>query len=395
MNETRLLLAARGLRAAVDGYASIILPAYLLALGLDALEVGIAATATLLGSAALTLSVGPVAGRIDSRALLLAASGLMALTGLGFATLQAFWPLLLVAFVGTLNPSSGDVSLFLPLEQALLARSAPPAKRTALFARYALVGSLVGAFGTLLAALPDLAVRHLGVGMLPALQAMFLLYAAAGAVTALLYRRLPRAPVTERTMTPLGPSRRRVYGLAALFCLDSFAGGLVVQSLLALFLFDRFGLSLAAAARLFFWAGLLTAFSQLAAPWLARRIGLVNTMVFTHLPANACLMAVPFVPEFWQAIALLLVRATLSQMDVPARTSFVMAIVTPPERLAAASLTAVPRSLAAALSPTLAGWLLATSGFGWPLLLAGGLKIVYDLALLAAFGRVRPPEEKA
>lgn len=389
----RLLLATRGLRAVADGFVSILLPAYLLALGLDAFQVGVVATATMLGSAALTLAVGFGAARHDGRTLLLAAAGLMALTGLGFAWLQGFWPLLLVAFVGTLNPSSGDVSLFLPLEQAMLTSAVPEARRTAMFARYALTGSLLAAAGTLLAVLPDLAARHLGTPPLRALSAMFLLYAAIGLAAGLLYRRLPRLAVPDRRVAALGPSRRRVYHLAALFCLDSFAGGLVVQSLLALFLLQRFDLSLAATARLLFWAGLLTALSQLLAPVLARRIGLVRTMVLTHLPANACLIAVALVPELWQAVTLLLVRAALSQMDVPARASFVMAVVTPPERPAAASLTAVPRSLAAALSPMLAGWLLGAGGFGWPLVLAGGLKIAYDLLLLRAFDRVRPPEE--
>ena len=185
-----------------------------------------------------------------------------------------------------------------------------------------------------------------------------------------------------------------VHQLAALFSLDAFAGGLVVQSLLALWLFQAFGLSLAVTAQLFFWSGLLTAVSYLAAAPLARRIGLINTMVFTHLPANLCLVAVPFATELWQAIALLLLRSLLSQMDVPTRTSYVMAVVTPAERQAAASLTAVPRSLAAALSPSLAGWMLGAATFAWPLLLAGALKIAYDLALLARFRHIRPPEEQ-
>ena len=181
---------------------------------------------------------------------------------------------------------------------------------------------------------------------------------------------------------------------AALFSLDAFAGGLVVQSLLALWLFERFGLSLATTGAIFFWTGLLSALSYLAAVPLARRIGLINTMVFTHLPANLCLVAVPFMTELWQAVALLLVRSLLSQMDVPTRTSYAMAVVTPAERQAAASLTAVPRSLAAAMSPSVAGWMLAGASFGWPLLFAGALKIAYDLMLLAEFRHVRPPEEQ-
>ena len=393
--DARLLLLARGLRAVSDGFVSIILPAYLLLLGFDALQVGALATATLLGSALLTLAVGLIGARRAARPLLLAACLLMALTGLGFAAFDDFWPLLVVAFVGTLNPSAGDVSVFLPLEQALLARSVAAPDRTALFARYSLVGSLLGAAGTLLAALPELVARG-GVSPLAAFKGMFVLYAIAGLVAGLIYRRLPSADATAGDAPPsaLGPSRRIVYRLAALFSLDAFAGGLVVQSLLALWLLEAFGLSLAVTAQLFFWSGLLTALSYLAAVPLARRIGLINTMVFTHLPANLCLIAVPFVAELWQAVALLLVRSLLSQMDVPTRTSYVMAVVTPAERQAAASLTAVPRSLAAAVGPSLAGWMLASASFGWPLLLAGALKIAYDLTLLSQFRHVRPPEEE-
>ncbi len=392
--ETRLLLSARALRAAADGFISIVLPAYLLLLGLDPLTIGIVATATLLGSAAVTLGVGLAAARLEPRRTLLAAAMLMALTGIAFASSSSFWPLLMVAFVGTLNPSAGDVSLFLPLEQSLLTHGVAADERTALFARYSLIGAGCGAFGTLLAGLPDLAPAW-GIDGLVALRALFVLYAVVGLAVWLIYRQLPTMPLDrQRPAAPLGPSRRIVYRLAALFSVDSFAGGLVVQSLLALWLFQAFGLSLAATARLFFWAGLLTALSQLAAPALARRIGLINTMVFTHLPANCCLMAVPFVSELWQAIALLLVRSLLSQMDVPARTSYVMAVVTPAERAAAASLTAVPRSLASALGPTIAGWLLTLSAFGWPLLIAGALKAGYDLTLLAQFRHLRPPEER-
>ena len=393
--DSRLLLAARGLRAASDGFVSIILPAYLLLLGFDALHVGVLATATLLGSALLTLAVGFTGVRRHTRALLIAASLLMVLTGLGFAAFVDFWPLLVIAFVGTLNPSSGDVSVFLPLEHALLAGGVAGHDRTALFARYSLVGALLGAAGTLLAALPELAASW-GVARLAAFKAMFVLYALGGLIAALIYRRLGRAEVIDGGPPPsaLGPSRWVVYQLAALFSLDAFAGGLVVQSLLALWLFQTFGLSLAVTAQLFFWSGLLTAVSYLAAAPLARRIGLINTMVFTHLPANLCLVAVPFATGLWQAIALLLLRSLLSQMDVPTRTSYVMAVVTPAERQAAASLTAVPRSLAAALSPSLAGWMLGAATFAWPLLLAGALKIAYDLALLARFRHIRPPEEQ-
>jgi MFS family permease len=397
--ETRLLLAARGLRAIGDGFVSLLLPVYLLELGHGPFEAGAIATATLAGSALLTLLIGLYAHFASGRSLLIGAALLMMLTGIAFAMYEGFWPLLLVAFVGTLNPSSGDVSVFLPLEQAQLARSVSDRERTRLFARYSFIGSIMAAVGALGAALPETAAEFWGTGLKPALQAGFLLYAALGGLALLLYRRLPRASATsdpdQVPARPLGRSRRIVLALAALFSLDAFGGGLVVQSLLALWLFERFGLSLVAASAIFFWTGVLSALSYFAAAWIAERIGLINTMVFTHLPANLCLALVPFAPSLPLAITLLLLRSALSQMDVPTRTSYVMAVVAPEERPAAASVTAVPRSLAAAASPMLAGALLAASGFGWPLVLAGGLKITYDLLLLAMFRNVRPPEETA
>lgn len=389
--DAKLLICAKGLRAVGDGFVSILLPAYLLALGYSALEVGIIATSTLLGSALLTMLVGMVTSRFGHRGPLLCASALMVLTGIGFAGVHGFWPLLLIAFVGTLNPSSGDVSVFLPIEHSLLSGSVGEKDRTAVFARYSLAGGLMGAFGTLLAAIPDLATGWLGISQIAAMQGMFLLYAVLGAAAGAIYRRLPDPGVVPHAAPqPLGPSRGIVYRLAALFGVDAFAGGFLVQSILALWLFQTYGLPLAAAANIFFWTGLLAAVSYLIAVEIARRIGLVNTMVFTHLPANLCIVLIPFVSDLYVAVALLMVRSLLSQMDVPTRTSYVMAVVTPPERPAAASLTAVPRSLASAISPTLTGAMFAAGAMAAPLVACGVLKIAYDLALYAAFRRVGP-----
>lgn len=386
------LLLARALRAFVDGYVAVLLPAYLLALGFGVWAVGLISTATLLGSAFATLALGAWGHRFHQRHLLLAAALLMAATGLGFAGFTAFWPLLLVAFVGTLNPSSGDVSVFLPLEHARLAEAARGDARTALYARYSLTGTLCAALGALLAAVPDWLVAGFGLDRLNALRSLFAVYALAGTAVWWLYRHLPQPPLHELPAppAPLGPSRGVVTRLAALFSIDAFAGGLAVNSLLALWLFERFGLSLAAAGAFFFWAGLLTAASQLAAPWVARRIGLINTMVFTHIPASVCLILAALAPSLTAALGLLLLRSALSQMDVPTRSAFVMAVVTPPERAAAASFTAVPRSLAAALSPSLGGALFAAGWLAAPLIACGVLKIGYDVALWRAFRRVRP-----
>jgi predicted MFS family arabinose efflux permease len=386
---------ARAIRDFGDGFVAILLPVYLTALGMSAFEVGVVATLALLGSAILTLAIGLLGGGRDHRDLLLAASALMVATGLAYAAASDYAVLLFVAFVGTINPSGGSTSVFVPLEHTVLSGAAAPAGRTQAFARYSLIGALAGALGALAAATPE-GLALLGMGKLDAIRTMFVAYAALGVLGGLAYRRIPAAARTPQPQTTraLGPSRRIVYRLAALFSIDSFAGGFVVQSLLALWLFERFDMSLAAASLFFFWTGVLSAFSFPVAAWLGARIGLVNTMVFTHIPSSLCLIGAAFAPSLEWALALLLFRSALSQMDVPTRSSYVMAVVTEAERPAAASVTAVPRSLASAAGPVFAGALFASGYQIWPLLICGGLKIFYDLLLLAAFRYIKPPEEK-
>ena len=386
---------ARALRDFGDGFVAVLLPVYLAAIGLGALQIGIVATLALLGSALMTLAIGLLGAKADQRRLLIAASGLMVATGIAFAFSMTLAVVLLVALVGTVNPSAGSVSIFIPVEHAVLSRTVPDAERTRMFARYSLIGALAGAIGALAAGSPDV-LADAGVPQLTALRLMFGLYAVLGVAGGAMYACIPpdATPAAERPAAALGPSRAIVYKLAALFSIDSFAGGFAVQSLLALWLFTRHGLSLSTAGVFFFWSGLLAAFSFPVAAWLSRRIGLVNTMVFTHIPSNLCLIVAAVVPSLEVALALLLVRAALSQMDVPTRSSYVMAVVTPPERPAAASLTSVPRSLAAAASPTLAGALFASGLEAWPLVICGLLKILYDLALLWMFRHVKPPEER-
>ncbi len=386
-----LLLTARSLRAFADGYVAVLLPAYLLALGYGTIEVGALSTVTMLGSAAATLAVGRWGHRFELRRMLIAAAGLMTVTGVGFAAFSSLWPLLIVSLAGTMNPGGGDVSVFYPLEHTALAAAAPAETRTSAFARYSFIGSMFGAAGALGAGAPEwLAQRH-GVGMLDALKLMFALYGVIGIAVGVIYARFPAAPVdVEKPPVPLGPSKATVWKLAGLFSIDSFAGGFIINALLALWLFERFQMSLTAAGAFFFWTGLLSAVSQLAAAPLARRIGLVNTMVFTHLPANLCLIAAAFAPTLPLALGLLLVRSALSQMDVPARGAYVMSVVTPAERPAAASFTAVPRSLASSLSPSLTGAMFAAGAMAAPLVLCGVLKSVYDVALLVMFSKVRP-----
>jgi len=390
----RRILLARALRDFGDGFVAILLPVYLTELGHTAFEVGLIATSALLGSALLTLLVGLVGARRDPRTLLLAAAGLMIVTGVAYAAAADYAVLLVVAFVGTINPSAGSASVFVPLEHTVLSHEVSPHARTRAFAVYSLVGALAGAVGSLAAATPTW-LAAFSFERLDAFRAMFLVYTGLGAGSAIVYRGLrPQLDGKTPARAALGVSRRIVFRLAALFSLDAFAGGFVVQSLLALWLFERFDLSLEATSAIFFCTGAFAAFSFPAAAWLASRIGLVNTMVFTHIPASLCLLAAAFAPTLEAAVALLICRAVLGQLDVPARSSYVMAIVTPAERPAAASVTAVPRSLAAAASPVLAGALFAAGLQVWPLLLCGALKIAYDLLLLSGFRRLRPPEEQ-
>jgi MFS family permease len=392
--DIRLLLAARALRGFGDGFALIILPVYLSAIGLTTAQIGIVAAASLLGTAVLTLAVGAVAPRYELRNLLLAGAVLVVLTGVAFPHVSHIAPILIVAFVGSINPSAGDLGVLVPLEHATLTREVADSDRTRVFARYSLVGTLATAAGSLAAAAPEF-LHAYGIAEIAALKWLFYFYAALGLIAAMLYRRLPRdhAHVAAPARTALRESRGIVYKLAALFSLDAFAGGFVVQSLLALWLFERFDLSLAAAAVFFFWSSLLSAFSFPVAAWIAKRIGLINTMVYTHIPSSLCLILAAFSPNLTLTLGLLLVRSALSQMDVPTRSSYVMAVVTPAERPAAASVTAVPRSLASSISPAFAGFMLAGTFSGLPLVICGVLKIVYDVALLYSFRHVKPPEE--
>jgi MFS family permease len=390
-----LLYAARAVRGFGDGFAILVLPAYLAAVGFGPVQIGMVATAALLGSALTTIAIGFLAPRRDLRDLLLLGAFLMCASGVVIASFENIAIIVIAVFVGTINPSSSDAGMLVALEHASLAHGVSDNNRTHAFARYNLVGALAIASGTLAAAIPDFLVTA-SFDRVKAPRIMFWLYAALGAAGFGLYWCLPRIRPDASAAPPstLGPSRGIVFKLAALFSLDSFAGGFIVQSLLALWLFERFDLSLSAASLFFFWSNVLTAFSYPVAVRIAKRFGLVNTMVFTHIPSSLCLIAAAFSPNLSVALGLLLVRSALSQMDVPTRTSYVMAVVTPAERPAAASFTAVPRGLASSLSPALAGVLLTNPFSGLPLVICGCLKIVYDVALLLTFRHIKPPEER-
>jgi MFS family permease len=375
---------------------SVLLPGYLSALGFSPTQIGAIVFGTLAGSATLTLAVGLAGHRLVRRRILLWACVLMAGTGLGFGSVLGFWPLFVVAVVGTLNPSAGDVSLFLPVEQAALAETTASRDLTATFALYNVAGALAGAIGSLVSGVPvDLASRY-GWNPVVAMRSGFFAYALIAVLAGVVYRSLSRAVETEartENRAPLARSRPVVIRLAALFSLDAFGGGFVVQSLLALWLFRRFDLSMQSTGAFFFAAGLLGSGSQFVSSWLARRIGRINTMVYTHLPSNGLLILAAIMPNARLAIVCLLLRASMSSMDIPARQSYVMAVVPPEERAAAAGVTNVPRSLASAFAPLPAGMILDYSVFGWPLICAGVLKTIYDLLLLAQFRTFRPEDE--
>jgi MFS family permease len=391
------LLATRALRGLADGGVSVLLPSYLTAIGFSSMRVGAIVFGTLLGSAALTLWVGLAAHRLGRRRVMLAACALMFATGVGFAGVTAFWPLFTIAVVGTLNPSSGDVSLFLPVEQAALAETVAASDLTAIFSRYNVAGALTGAVGALASGLPATIAARMHWNAVAAERSGFIAYSAIALIAATIYWSL--TPAIEAEPIPLGTaplaqSRAIVMRLAALFSLDSFGGGLAIQSLLALWLFRRFHLSVQAAGAFFFVTGLLGAFSQLASSWFVARIGRIRTMAYTHIPANLFLMLAGMMPTAPLALTFLLLRSSMSSMDVPARQSYVMAVVPPEERAAAAGVTNVPRSLASAFAPLPAGALLDYSLFGWPLILGGACKLVYDALLLIQFRSVRPPDEQ-
>ena len=388
-----IILGARAIRGLGDGFVSVLIPVRLAQLGFGESAVGAIASATLFGSAMVTLAAGMLAGRVGVRRMLLAAGLVMAASGIGFASFTEFWFLFGIAFIGTLNPTAGDVSVFLPVEQSALPDTAPPRARTALFARYRMVGSLAAAIGALLAGLPYWLEDWIGLSITTLVALMFVLYAGLGLIVFARYRRLSDYHSKPKATRPLVESKAIVYRLTALFALDSFASGFVVQSMLALWLAERHGFSVATTGVIFFWLGLLNAFSQLLASPLAERFGLVNVMVFTHLPANIFLILAPFMPTAGLALTMLALRSLFSSMDAPARASYVMAVVPEAERAAASSITNAPRGLAQSFSPAIAGWLLGLTSFGIPLVIGGSLKAIYDLLLWSGFRALKPPEE--
>jgi len=393
------LLVTRVLRTFAYGYLAVVLAIYLQELGLDEVRIGVVLTAAIAGSAVMTTAWALVADRYGRRRTVQTMAVLMVVGGLLFAFAGDFWLLLLGAFTGTISATSSEVGAFLTVEQAVLPQTAPPQKRTWLFSIYAMVASFAQAAGALFAGAVS-AFGALGLHGADAYRPLFLLYALVGlanlAVFLTLSDRVELAHVDGvQRFLGIHRSRGMVARLSALFALDSFAGALVVQSLVAYWFHIRWGLDPAALAALFFGVNVLSGLSLLAAGWLGSRFGLINTMVFTHLPSNVLLMAVPLMPSAELAVALFLARMSISQMDVPTRQSYTMAVVDPDERTATAGITNVARSAAAAVSPVLTGFAFSVAALGLPFFVAGGLKVAYDLLVYRTFATVRTPEEEA
>jgi MFS family permease len=393
----RLLFATCGVRSFAYGFLSVILGLYLDAVSLSAMAIGWIFTAALAGGAVMTIVITSIADSFGRKALLIAGALLMAFAGCVFATsADPLW-LGVAAIFGTISPSGKEVGPFLSLEQAVLPQTTSDRHRTAVFSAYNLVGSLAGALGALAVSLPDFFA-------LPTISGYRFLvwgYVVLALLLAILFALLsPNVEATKKSastprMIGLQRSRGVVGKMAGLFALDAFAGGFIVQSIVAYWFYLRYRLDLNALGGIFFGTNLLAAFSFLAAPAIARRFGLLNTMVFTHLPSNVLLLLVPLMPTMELAVAVLLTRHLLSQMDVPTRQSYTMAVVDPDERAAAAGVLSVARNSGAAVAPLFTGAMLAMPALGLPFLAAGGLKIIYDLWIYSVFRSVKPPEETA
>ena len=396
-SDGKRLLLTRVLRTFAYGYLAVILGVYLDKLGMGPIEIGLIFTAAIGGSAVMTILWSLVADRYGRRRTIATMALLMAAGGLIFALTSDAWWLVVGAFTGTISATSSEVGIFQTVEQAILPQTAPNERRTWLFAIYNTVANFAGAFGSLAAASVGF-FAGLGLQGADAYRPLFVVYALVGlanfAVFITLSDRVELVKVEgERKFIGIHRSAGTVAKLSVLFGLDAFAGGFVVQSIVAYWFFLRWGFDPATLAVLFFWVGVLSGLSLLAAGWLAERIGLLNTMVFTHLPSQVLLILVPLAPVSWLAVALYLARMSVSQMDVPTRQSYTMAVVDPDERTATAGITNVARTSATAISPTFAGMAFSAAALGLPFFISGGLKIVYDVAIYLTFRNVHPPEE--
>ncbi|MBI1730043.1 MFS transporter [Candidatus Acetothermia bacterium] len=399
-----LLFSSRIVRLFAYGFLSIIFALYLAEIGLTEIEIGALLTLTLLGDAAISFWITASADRLGRRSMLLVGSGLMLLAGLAFGLTDVFWVLIIAAIIGVISPSGNEVGPFLPIEQAALTQIIQDRQRTAILAWYNLAGSVATALGALSGGILSQAIHSAGASQLMSYRIILFIYALLGIALASIFFKLTSGIEVKNTKpsqsiikTRLGLHRSLpiVLRLSGLFALDAFAGGLVIQSLMAYWFHVQFEVEPAILGGIFFGANALSGISALAAARISEKFGLINTMVWTHIPSNILLILIPLMPSLGWAIAILLLRFSISQMDVPTRQSYTMAVVDPDERSAAAGVTNIARSLGSSLSPSITGALFGMGLTSIPFLLAGGLKIIYDLALFFSFRSIKPPEERS
>ena len=403
----RLLFGTRVVRMFAYGFLAVVLMLYLVQVGLSETQIGLLLTLTLLGDTFISLWITTSADRIGRRRMLVVGAVLMVFAGILFALTRNFVLLLIAATIGVISPSGYEVGPFLSIEQASLSQIIPNERRTQVFAWYNLVGSFATALGSLAGGAVAQAAEGFGLTPLGSYRMIVIGYAAMGLILGLLFTCLssgveitPQAAASgsatvKKSRFGLHRSRGVVFKLSALFSVDAFAGGFVLQSIMAYWFHVRFGVQPALLGGIFFGANILAGISALSAAWVASKIGLIRTMVFTHIPSNILLILVPLMPNLPLAITMLMLRFSISQMDVPTRQSYTMAVVEPDERSAAAGITGIARTTGASLSPVVTGPLLAQASLlSVPFFLSGGLKIVYDLLLYRSFQAIRPPEEK-
>ncbi len=399
--DVRILFASRIVRMFSYGLLAVILALYLEQAGLSMAQIGLLLTLTLLGDALISLWITTRADRVGRKRMLLVGAALMIFAGILFAVTRNFYLLLLAATIGVISPSGNEVGPFLPIEQSSLAQTLPGEKRTQIFAWYQLAGSLATALGSLTGGGLAQLLQDSGTAPLASYRVLILIYAGLGMVLAGLFGFLSQgveAPVSAKAVVNrlgLGKSSRIVLKLSALFSLDAFAGGFVVQAIVAYWFHLRYGVNPALLGAIFFGANIFAGLSALSAAWIARKIGLLNTMVFTHVPSNILLILVPLMPNLPLAITMLLLRFSISQMDVPTRQSYTLSVVSPEERSAAAGVTGIARTLGASLAPVVSAPLMGIPALiGAPFIISGALKLVYDIGLYRSFKAIKPPHEQ-
>ena len=404
-SDGKMLFITRAVRLFAYGFLSVVLVLYLVSMQYGEGQIGLLLSLTLLGDTVISLWITTTADRIGRKNMLLLGAGLMVLAGIVFALTQNYIILVIAAIVGVISPSGNEVGPFLSIEQAALTQTITDKDRTNLFAWYNLIGSFATALGALAGGGLSQILQGSGYSPLNSYRFVVIGYALLGALLAVIFSRLSAAvepPPSQKAGPTLGQrfglhkSQKVVLGLSGLFSLDAFAGGFVVQSFMAYWFNQRFGVEPAVLGAIFFGANLLAGISALLAVPMAKKFGLINTMVFTHLPSNILLILVPLMPNLPLAIAMLMLRFSISQMDVPTRQSYVMAVVEPDERSAASGITGIARTTGAAIAPTFAGLLLASPILmgGLPFIVSGSLKVIYDLLLWRSFNANKPPEER-